>query len=300
MSKGLALVRLLRPKQWTKNLLVFAALVFTGSFDNEAALRASVLAFCALCLASSAVYALNDLLDADLDRKHPKKRQRPVASGALTKPIAGLISAICAAVGLAIGWRLGMPFLMGVGVYLVLQVGYNAWFKAIPILDVFIVATGFVIRAVLGAIAIQVRISGWLLFCTGALALMLAFAKRRHEFRDLGADRAGTRPSLGGYTQAALDALVIFSAGAAALSFGVYSIESETARRHPALILTLPCVLYGVMRYLFLVFGRDSGGEPETVLLTDPHIVLAILAFLGLAFYAMTGAEVPFLPERAG
>jgi 4-hydroxybenzoate polyprenyltransferase len=295
----LAAVRLLRPKQWTKNLLVFAALVFTGSWNDEGALRASLLAFFTLCLASSAVYALNDVLDAELDRKHPKKRLRPVASGAIGKGTAAAIAALCALGAGALAWGLGWPFAAGIGFYWLLQVGYNAWFKAIPILDVFVVATGFVLRAVLGAVAIDVRISGWLLFCTGALALMLAFAKRRHEFRDRGEDRAGTRPSLSGYTQAALDALVIFSAGAAALSFGVYAIESETARRHPALILTLPCVLYGVMRYLYLVFGRESGGEPETVLLTDPHIVLAVVAFLGLALYAMTGAEVPFLPGRS-
>lgn len=292
----LAVLRLLRPKQWTKNLLVFAALVFTGGFGDESAIRASLLAFVALCLASSAVYALNDLLDVELDRQHPKKRTRPIASGALSKAGAAAISLACAAASAVVSWLLGAPFLVGVGVYLLLQVGYNAWFKAIPILDVFVVATGFVLRAVLGAVAIQVRISGWLLFCTGALALMLAFAKRRHEFRDRGEDRGLTRPSLGGYTQAALDALVVFSAGAAALSFGVYAIESETARRHPALILTLPCVLYGVMRYLYLVFGRDSGGEPESVLLSDPHIILALLAFLGLAVYAMTGADIPFLP----
>jgi 4-hydroxybenzoate polyprenyltransferase len=193
--------------------------------------------------------------------------------------------------------HLGKAFAVAVGCYLVIQLAYTFGLKAIPLLDVFIVATGFVLRAALGAVAIHAYISGWLLFCTGSLALMLAFAKRRHEFISQGDQRGESRPSLLGYSRSALDALVIFAASGAFMSYGVYAIESETARRSPALILTIPIVLYGVMRYLFLVFGREEGGEPENVIFGDPHMILSVILFVALALFAMSGVKVPFIHE---
>lgn len=285
----------MRPKQWTKNLLIFAALIFTRSYADSRLLGLSALAFLAMCLTSSAVYALNDVIDADRDRNHPRKKLRPIASGALSPRAGALIGLICLALGAGLSFAVGLSFAAGVGVYLLIQLGYTFGLKAVPILDVFIVATGFVLRAALGAVAIGVGISGWLLLCTGMLALMLGFAKRRHEFISQGDERGESRPSLLGYTRPALDALVIFASAGAALSYGVYAIESDTAKHYPALVLTVPVVLYGVMRYLFLVFGREEGGEPENLVFGDPHMIACVLVFLALALLAMSGYKVGFI-----
>lgn len=290
-----AVLRLLRPKQWTKNLLVFAALVFTRGYEDDRQIVLALLAFAAMCLVSSAVYAANDAIDAPRDRQHPKKRERPIAAGEIS-PTAGLaISMVCLSLGAGVSLLVGTKFLYGVGFYVGLQLAYSMALKAVPVLDVFLIATGFVLRAALGAVALSVGISGWLLFCTGALALMLGFAKRRHEFHWQGEQRGESRPSLTGYTQQALDALVVFAAAGAALSYGVYAIESDTARRYPALILTIPIVLYGIMRYLFLVFGRQDGGEPENVVFGDSHMIVTLLIFLAVALLAMSGLRVPFI-----
>lgn len=291
----LAAIRLLRPKQWTKNLLVFAALIFTHSYSDTDLVSLTLLAFASMCLASSAVYTLNDVIDAERDRNHPRKKHRPVASGAIRPALASVIGLLCLGGGVALALQVNVSFLLGVAVYLMVQVLYSLGLKAVPILDVFIVATGFVLRAVLGALAIEVGISGWLLLCTGLLALMLGFAKRRHEFMSQGEGRGDSRPALLGYTQAALDALVVFSSAGAALAYGVYAIESDTAKKYPALVLTLPAVLYGVMRYLFLVFGRQEGGEPENLVFGDLHMIVCVIAFVCLALLAMSGYRIGFI-----
>lgn len=288
-------LRLLRPKQWTKNLLVFAALVFTKGYTEPETLAISIKAFIALCLVSSAVYAMNDVLDAERDRVHPKKRNRPIASGAVT-PIKGIIVSLAAlTAGGALTASLGSQFMLGIVFYLALQVAYNAWLKAIPVVDVVIVSTGFVLRAALGAIAIGSFISGWLLFCTGSLALLLASAKRRHEFHLMGDEKVSSRSALAQYSSLSLDAMVVFSAGLACMSYGIYAIESETALQHRSLLFTVPFVVLGVLRYLFIAFAKNDGGEPETVLVTDPQIIIAVVLFLISAVYAMEGGDIPII-----
>lgn len=290
-----AAVRLLRPKQWTKNLLVFAALIFANEFDDPQKVGLALLAFVSLCLFSSSVYAFNDVLDADRDRAHPVKKDRPVASGQVQPAVAMLLSGIVLLVGTVVGLYVGPDFLIGAAAYLVLQVAYNLWFKAVPVVDVLVVSAGFVMRAALGAVAIMATISGWLLFCTGMLALLLACAKRRHEYHLQGDDRGVSRTALLGYTQQALDAMVVFSAALAAISFGIYAIESETARAYPGLVLTVPFVIFGVLRYLHVTFAGTGAGEPENVLLGDWQILLAVVLFLASAFAALSGFEVPYV-----
>lgn len=294
-SKLKSVIRLLRPKQWTKNLLVFAAIIFSGHFSQPIFLGRALAAFLAMCLVSSATYAFNDIADIDRDRNHPTKRFRPIASGAIPKPFAFAIAIglLLGAVGIAAG--LNQACLGILASYVGLQVLYNANLKRVPVADVFCIAAGFVLRAVLGAAAIVVDISGWLLFCTGCLALMLGFAKRRHEFVLQGDARAGSRESLVTYNRAALDGLVLMFATAAAICFVVYVLESKTASRYPAIILTAPFVLYGITRYVLIVFTNDEGGEPADILLRDRHLLLTIALFLAAAIAALSGLPLPFL-----
>jgi 4-hydroxybenzoate polyprenyltransferase len=295
-----ALWRLLRPKQWSKGLLVFAAVLFTRSADQGEAVRASVLIFLAIGLVSSATYIFNDLVDAERDRLHPKKRLRPIAAGEVSRALAAVIALICLAAGLAIAFAVRPQTLYVIGAYLLLQGLYNGALKRMPVADVFVISLGFVLRAVLGAVAINVQISGWLLFCTGALALLLGFGKRRHEFILQGEDRSLSRESLGTYTRHTLDAFCLISAAGAALCYGVYSIESPTAQKYPGLILTSLFVFYGIYRYVFVIFNQGEGEEPETLLFRDPHIVFSVVLFILAAMLAMSGVRVPVLESFGG
>jgi 4-hydroxybenzoate polyprenyltransferase len=288
-------VRLLRPKQWSKNVLVFAALLFTANFAEPSLVLPALMAFAAMCLASSGTYVLNDLADLGRDRAHPIKRRRPLASGEVPTVLAYLLAPVLVLSGLLVAASINVASLIVVLAYLLLQALYNGALKRLPIADVFTIAFGFILRAALGAASIEVGISSWLLLCTGALALLVGFGKRRSEFISQGDLRGETRESLGGYSRSALDALVIVSACVSALCYGIYSVESPTALRYPALILTAPFVFYGICRYLLLVFGTDEGGEPETLLLRDPHIVGSVVLFILAALIAMSGVQLPIL-----
>ena len=286
------MLRLLRPKQWSKNLLVFAALLFTGGFRDPVLLLRAFLAFAGMCALASAVYVANDLFDLERDRAHPTKRDRPLASGAVSVRAALLALGSLSLVGLGALGVLGRGPLMVAVAYVALQFAYNLGLKRQPIADVFTIACGFVLRAALGAAALDVRISGWLLLCTGALALTLGFAKRRQELVRVGVE---SREALRGYTRPALDALVMVNAGSALVCYAVYSLQSETARRYPGLVLTTFFVAYGVSRYLLLVFAEDEGGEPADLLFSDPHLVFSVLGFLAAAALAVSGVAAPFV-----
>lgn len=289
-------ISLLRPKQWTKNLLVFAAYLFGAKLGDPEAARQALIAFAAMCAFSSATYVFNDLLDAARDREHPERKNRPVASGAVSSWAAAGLSLGAFAVGLALSLLfLNHSSLAVFGAYVALQLLYNFGLKAVPVADVFTISVGFVLRAALGAYAIWVPISGWLLFCTGALALMLGFAKRRHEFLLQGDAKAASRESLDGYSLQALDALVTATATASSLCYGIYAIESSTAREHPALILTTVFVVYGIARYLLLVFTKQEGGEPADILLKDRHVLVSVILFVAVALLAVSGVQIPLL-----
>lgn len=247
-----------------------------------------------MCLVSSATYIANDLADIDRDRAHPVKKNRPLASGAVPKSVAIGLAPILGIGAVAVAFLVNASTVALVVGYALLQVAYNFAFKRVPVADVFAISLGFVLRAIVGAAAIAVGISGWLLFCTGALALLLGFGKRRHELTLAGGEST-TRESLRGYSEQTLNSLLVVSAGSAAMCYGVYSIESPTAHRFPALILTSPFVFYGIYRYLYLIFERGEGGEPESLLFGDPHIWVSIVFFVVAAGVAVSGAHVPFL-----
>ncbi|MCE9560400.1 MAG: UbiA prenyltransferase family protein [Armatimonadetes bacterium] len=286
---------MLRPKQWTKNLLALAAWVFTASYTSGPKTVQVLLAILCLCLASSATYALNDVLDAEADQNHPTKKNRPIASGEVSSKVGILIAVGCLVGAFVVAWLLGRSTVLALGFFLGIHLLYNAFLKKIAIADVLFIGIAFVQRAALGAIAINVKISAWLLFVTGTLALLIGFAKRRQEFSIPDIQEAETRIALKGYSQPLLDYLVVFSATLATLSYGIYVIESDTARAHPSLILTAPFVIFGILRYLSLVFGRNEGGEPESLILKDIPLLVTIALFGVMSVACLSGLSLPFL-----
>lgn len=291
------IAKLLRPKQWAKNLLVFAAIIFTGRVGEAEALTHSLLAFAAMCLISSATYIANDIIDAPKDRLHPKKKDRPIAAGRVSVPAAWGTAAALAAGSLATAWVIGSRGVLAlIVIYVAIQVAYNFKAKHIAILDVFVLSSGFVLRAALGAEAIDVKMSGWMFIVTGVLALTLGFAKRRNEFILMGDGRSASRAVLEEYSRQTLDMLVLLFSGMSCMAYCIYSMESPTGKAHPALVLTTPMVIYAVARYIQRVFKDDEGGEPADLLFKDPHILIAVLLFVATAVYAMTtGTQVPII-----
>ncbi|MCS6919362.1 MAG: UbiA prenyltransferase family protein, partial [Fimbriimonadales bacterium] len=252
MSVGIALVQAMRPHQWIKNLLVFAALLFTAQFTNLTLLWQTILGFLALCFTASSIYLVNDILDRERDRHHPKKQHRPIASGRLPVPVAWLGAAASLGVGLGLAFWLRMPFGVIVLVYALQSTLYTFYLKHIPLLDVGIIALGFLLRAASGAVLIGAYISPWLIICTFFLALFLGFAKRRHELVSLGEDAASHRSALGDYSANMLEHLLTICMGLALQSYAIYVILSETAKNHPNLWYTLPVATYGLLRYFYI------------------------------------------------
>ena len=270
----------LRPKQWAKNLLVFAGLVFSRNlFDTTNFLR-SLAGFVAFCLLSGAVYLVNDLVDVANDRLHPLKRFRPIASGRL-KPGTAKVAAVHAAAlalvgGFALDWRFGI---VGSGYYL-MQLAYSLKLKHMVVLDVMTVAAGFALRAVAGTLLVHVTISSWLFVCTILGALFIALAKRRHELLFLEGGGEAHREVLEKYSEALLDQMMAVATSSTVIAYCLYTIAPETIAKFGThnLMLTVPFVLYGVYRYLYLVYRKEMGGAPEKVLLTDlPLIVDGLL-----------------------
>jgi 4-hydroxybenzoate polyprenyltransferase len=267
------LLAALRPRQWPKNLLVFAGLIFAAEYDEPAKWAAAVAAFVAYCAGSSAAYLLNDVLDVQEDRRHPLKRSRPVASGSLPVRRALVISGALALAALAVMAWFGWPSLLYMGGFLVLQAAYSLLLKRLVLIDVMAIAALFVIRAAAGAEAVDVRISPWLIVCTALLALFLALAKRRGELAST--DGAG-RAVLDGYSFALVDQLVSIVAACTIVAYSLYTFE---AREGSAMMATIPFVVFGLFRYLMLMHREDLGEEPENVLLTDVPILATVAAW---------------------
>jgi 4-hydroxybenzoate polyprenyltransferase len=283
MNKLLTLARLLRAKQWMKNAVVFAAFVFALGDRNQnlAAweLWKVCLAALAFSLVSSAVYIMNDLRDAPQDRLHPVKRHRPIAAGKVAPgPALGLAVALLA-IGLGGAWRLGTDLLAVVGAYFVLQVIYTLWLKRIPLVDVIVISLGFVLRALAGAVVIHVPISPWLLLCAMLLALFLGLCKRRHEKVNLAG--TGTRASLEGYDERLLDLLIAMMGSAALVCYSIYTLWPETVAKFgtPWLGATIPFVVFGLFRYMDLVYRQEKGDRPEQILLTDGPLMADIALY---------------------
>lgn len=268
----------LRPHQWTKNLVVLAALIFAQRLFHGPSLRSAAIAFGIFCLLSGAVYLVNDLVDIEQDRRHPVKRERPLASGKLSKGFALTSAGIILVVALVGAFALATPFGVASVVYFVTMTGYSLALKHVVILDVLVVALGFVLRAVAGALAIDVAFSNWLLVCTLLGALFLALAKRRHELTLLAGEAAGHRKILGEYSPYLLDQMIAVVTASTLISYALYTLAPETVAKFGTdrLIWTLPFVLYGIFRYLYLVHRKEEGGNPTKVLLNDRPILVTV------------------------
>src|SRR5436309_8036778 len=270
----------LRPRQWSKNLLVFAGIVFAAKLGDAVRWGEAFAAFAAYCALSSAAYLVNDLRDREHDRLHPVKRERPVARGELSARAAVTLSVALGAAAVATAALLGFPSLGFALGFAGLQLGYSFGLKHVVLVDVLAIGGLFVVRAAAGAEAVDVRISPWLLLCTALLALFLALAKRRGELVLVGARETPGRPVLEGYSLELVDQLVTVVAASTVIAYSLYTF---TARDSKALMVTIPFVIFGVFRYLLLVHRDDLGEEPEQVLLTDVPIIVAVCGWITTA-----------------
>jgi 4-hydroxybenzoate polyprenyltransferase len=295
-SRGLALLKALRPRQWIKNGLVFLPFLFAVDLawsptDLEAIpglLLQVLLAAVAFCSLSAAVYLFNDLQDRQSDRNHPVKRLRPLASGQVGFPLAILTLVICLASGLAI-FGLIDPFLTGIGaIYLILNAGYSLGLKRLVVIDVLLVASGYVIRTVVGALVIGVNPSPWLYTTTGAAALFVVLSKRFAEVRLAGNSPETQRPVLGQYSLSFLGQMLIIAATTALVSYALYTIEAANLPDNDAMLLTIPLVAFGLFRFLYLVHTSDAAEYPELLIAKDWPMVISVVTWLAAAGFILT------------
>lgn len=275
-------LKLLRIYQWTKNLLVFAALIFAGELFDFPVLIKSFFAFISFCFAASSAYILNDIIDIEKDRLHPEKSNRPLPRGEVSIPVAFGLVVVLAGVALLLAYGLGLKFVFVLCIYVFLTVSYSLWWKNFFLLDVLVLALGFVTRAIAGAVAINVVFSNWLIVCTLFLALFLGLAKRRSELLLLKDDAENHRSVLVYYTVEYLDQLLVIVAGSALITFTIYTCSPEVVTRlgTDRLYLSLPFVIYGLFRYFYLVRYEGMGSDPSKVLLTDKPILLCVLLWV--------------------
>jgi len=277
-STPLLVVASMRPEQWTKNLLVLGGIMFGGRLLDAGAIGRAAGAFAVFCALSSAVYLFNDLADRAADRTHPLKRTRPLASGALAPRTAVLAAGVLSLGGVAGATLLGEAFALVACGYLALLVLYSAALKHLVIIDVLTIAGGFVLRAIAGAVAVNVPIGHWLLICTTLLALFLALSKRRHELVLLGDGATGHRRILEEYSPYLLDQMIAVVTASTLIAYTLYATSPDTAQRlgTSRLGLTVPFVLYGIFRYLYLVHQKRGGGSPAALLLTDRPLLICV------------------------
>ena len=267
---GLLLVSL-RPEQWTKNLLLLAGVVFGGRLLEPPAVAIALAAFAIFCALSGGVYLFNDVADREADQNHPLKRERPIASGQLSATSAVTAGVVLGIAGVATAFSIGTQFGIVAAAYLAAQILYSFGLKHVVIVDVLMIAAGFVLRAIAGAVAVNVPIGHWLLVCTTLLALFLALSKRRHELTLLAEGATDHRRILEEYSPYLLDQMIGVVTSSTLIAYTVYATSSDTAARlgTAKLGLTIPFVLYGIFRYLYLVHQKRGGGSPATMLLTD-------------------------------
>lgn len=280
-----SLIKLARPKQWLKNGVVMASVVFAGVAGDTPSLLKAFLATAVFCLVSSAVYAFNDLLDREQDRQHPLTKHRPLASGQVT-PTQAIILIMLLLAGSVVGpVVLGGKFGMVLASYVILNAAYCIYLKHIVIVDVMSIAFGFAIRAYAGAVAINVPVSRWLLIMTLLLALFLAFGKRRHELVLLQGHATDHRKILGKYSSYLLDQCVGVTTASVVVMYMLYSFSPEVATKlgTDKLFLTIPFVVYGIFRYLYLIHKEERGGDPTMVLISDKPILLTVVLWLATA-----------------
>jgi 4-hydroxybenzoate polyprenyltransferase len=282
-----ALLSTMRPRQWAKNVLIFVPLVFDRKLDDSSALLVTLSGFVIFCLVASLVYIINDLVDLEADRAHPRKRNRPLASGSLPMQLARLSIVVISLIAFPLAFYLSPAFAFLLLVYLGLNLAYSNWLKHFPIIDVFILASFYVLRVVAGLTLIHVtRFSPWLFVVTTLGALYIGFGKRRAELALLAEDAYFHRRVLYGYTIPLLDQFITIVSATTIVAYSLYTFSAPNLPENHAMMLTIPFALYGIFRYLFLIKMEDSGGAPEDVLFSDRPLQVTILLW-GLAIIAI-------------
>ena len=276
-----AYVELARPRQWVKNGFVLTGLLFGHALGDPDLVWAAMAATAAFCLVSSAVYAMNDSFDRDRDRAHPEKRLRPIASGRITVRAAAAFGSLLAAAGLALGAWAGSLVATLLAAYLLLNLGYSLGLKRIPVVDVAIIAAGFMLRILAGTLGVGIEPSRWLLLCGFMVTLFLGFAKRRAELGRLAAGAGTHRPVLDAYSESFLDAVVLACAALMLVCYGFYSVSPDTVAQHGTdLVLTVPFVIFGTFRYLYRLRHQGGGADPSSELLGDPWLLASAAGWL--------------------
>ena len=290
MNTALELIRLLRPQHWVKSLFVFAGLIFGHAWGDTALLGRVVAAAVGFSLVSSAVYIFNDIADRDADRRHPLKRERPLAKGSVSLWAAVSLGLLAGILGGVVGYYASPLVALLLGLYALLNIAYSLGLKRVVILDVFIIATGFMLRLLAGTSGIGILPSQWLLLCGLMLTLFLGFVKRRAELGveiDSGKDQQ--RKVLRYYSPALLDGLITVTAACIIMSYSLYTLSPETIALHrtPWLILTVPFVVFGVFRYLFLLHYHQQGEDAASEALHDPQLAITVLLWLGATLWLL-------------
>jgi 4-hydroxybenzoate polyprenyltransferase len=282
MKNLVELLRLMRPYQWVKNAFVFTGLLFGHAWHDPHLVAQVVVVFIAFCLVSSAIYTINDIVDLEQDRHHPKKCKRPLASGLVSIPAAVMLAALLGTLGLGLAYFAAPTVLVILIGYALMNVAYSLRFKHVVILDVFIIATGFMLRILAGTLGVGIPPSQWLLLCGLMVTLFLGFTKRRAEIIALTDDKTAHRKVLEHYSPVLLDKMIGITAAGLIMSYSLYTMNPDTIRIHntPNLIYTVPFVMYGVFRYIYLLHHQSRGGDPSHDLVRDPHLFIAVGAWL--------------------
>jgi 4-hydroxybenzoate polyprenyltransferase len=276
------LFRLMRPHQWVKNIFVLTGLLFGHAWHSPLLVFQALIAFVAFCLVSSTVYVINDIFDIEQDKHHPTKRNRPLPSGKISISTAIYFAAILGVAGLLLASLASYKVVIILLIYAVMNIAYSLRLKHVVILDVFIIATGFMLRILAGTLGLGIPPSQWLLLCGLMVTLFLGFSKRRAEIIALSEDRTSHRKVLEDYSPVLLDKMIVVTAAGLIMSYSLYTMNPETIRIHGTanLIYTVPFVIYGVFRYIFLLHHQSSGGDPSKDLVRDPHILIVLLGWL--------------------
>jgi 4-hydroxybenzoate polyprenyltransferase len=272
------LLRTMRPNQWTKNLIVYAGLVFDGKLLQPDLFWRTTLVVVCFCLVSSSVYLMNDLVDMAKDRRHPRKRLRPLASGQLAPAVALAAALLLGVIGLGAAFWVDPWVGLITAIYVAVNVAYSFYLKNLVIIDVLVLSSGFLLRAIAGVLVVHVaNFSPWLYVCVTLLALFLGFGKRRHEITLLAGDAGDHRASLNDYNLAFLDQLIGLVTTSTLVSYTLYTFEAQTALAGGRMLLTVPFVFYFIARYLYLIHVRKLGGAPDELLLKDRHLLVNAL-----------------------
>jgi 4-hydroxybenzoate polyprenyltransferase len=282
MKNSFELLRLMRPYQWVKNAFVFTGLLFGHAWHDPKLVMQVVMAFVAFCLVSSAIYTINDIVDLEQDRHHPKKSMRPLASGTVSISSAFMLATVLAMLGLVLAYRASPTVLIILVVYALMNIAYSLRLKHVVILDVFIIATGFMLRILAGTLGVGIPPSQWLLLCGLMVTLFLGFTKRRAEIIALTDDKNAHRKVLEHYSPVLLDKMIGITAAGLIMSYSLYTMNPDTIRTHGTanLIYTVPFVMYGIFRYIYLLHHQSRGGDPSHDLVRDHHLLIVVGAWL--------------------